>query len=430
MKINIITFGCRLNACESEAIETFLNEISEEFSVDNQVEIALINTCAVTAEAERKLRQTIRRLFSENNRVKIILTGCAAQLHPESYLSMDGVVGIIPNESKLQKDAYRKLVAAIAPVKIDRNNITATPSSAAKNSQPKRLQKVRGFLQIQNGCDQKCTYCVIRFTRGPNVSFNEDEIVQQARALLDKGYKEIILTGVNLSAYGRDMNPRKNLAYITNYILKQVPEIKRLGFSSLDPADIDDELIDLICNEERILPHIHESIQSGDDMILKRMMRRHSRQQVIETNAKILEKRPEVIFGADIICGFPTETDEMFENTKALIHEASIILLHAFPYSKRPGTPAARMPGVDRSKARERVRELKKMAKEILEEKLRKFVGKRIKVLAENGHNAKTNSFLKVITKNSEKEMIAEEEYWIVCEGISGEALVGNLSAN
>lgn len=426
MKINIITFGCRLNSCESEAIESFLKEIGEECSISDHTEITLINTCAVTAEAERKLRQTIRRLVTDNPDAKIILTGCAAQLHSEFYANMEGVIGIVPNESKLSKEEYRKFITNIVAERTEKK-----PNNIEKNEdQESQLKKVRGFLQIQNGCDQKCTYCVVRFTRGPNISFEKEDIVKQARDLIKRGYKDIILTGVNISAYGRDMNPRKNLAYIVDYILKELPELKRLGFSSLDPADIDNDLINLICNEERILPHIHESIQSGDDMILKRMMRRHSRQKVIDVNEKILEKRPEVIFGADIICGFPTETDTMFENTKALMQEGHITLLHAFPYSKRPGTPAARMPAVDRSTARERVRELKKIANKFLQEKLREFIGKKVKVLAEDGHNAKTNSFLKVITKSSEQEMEAGKEYWILCEAISTEALIGNLSKN
>lgn len=427
MKINIITFGCRLNACESETVERFIKQIEAELGIkdENQVEIAIINTCAVTAEAERKLRQTIRRLFAENTSIKIILTGCAAQLHSEFYQSMNGVVGLVPNEFKLCKDEYRKIIESIFSLQNHRNTIDDSEKVQFLQQKP---QKVRGFLQIQNGCDQKCTYCVVRLTRGPNVSFEKDEIVKQAHALIQKGYKDVVLTGVNISAYGRDMNPRKNLAYIVSYILHKVPELKRLGLSSLDPADIDDDLMNLICNEERILPHIHESIQSGDDMILKRMMRRHSRQQVIETNNKILERRPGVVFGADIICGFPTETAEMFENTQKLIREAHITLLHAFPYSKRPGTPAERMPGVDRSKARERVRELKRLAQEVLNNKLREYTGRTVKVLAENAHSAKTDSFLKVVTQNSQNSsMIAGEEYMIHCEGISKGALLGTI---
>ena len=403
MKSNVITFGCRLNACESEIIEDFVKELGlDDFTV--------INTCAVTAEAERKLRQTIRRLYSENNEVKIILTGCAAELNPNFYIGMDGVVGIISNNIKLSKDEYKKY---------SRVNDDSKQQIISEKS---RIKKIRGFLQIQNGCDQKCTYCVVRITRGTNVSFDEDDIVEQAKNLIKKGYKDIVLTGVNISAYGRDMSPRKNLAYIVNYILRHAPEVKRLGLSSLDSADIDDDLIKIIGNEERLLPHIHESIQSGDNLILKRMMRRHSREQVIETNAKILDVRNEAIFGADIICGFPTETDEMFMNTKKLLKEAHITLLHAFPFSKRPGTPAAQMPGVDRKVAHERVRELKTLAQEILHNKLQEYVSKKVTILAEDNKHAKTNSFLKVI---STEKIETGKEYLFQCERAENDHLIG-----
>ena len=403
MKSNVITFGCRLNACESEIIEDFVKELGlDDFTV--------INTCAVTAEAERKLRQTIRRLYSENNEVKIILTGCAAELNPNFYISMDGVVGIISNNIKLSKDEYEKYSRI--------NN----DSKQQIISEKSKIKKIRGFLQIQNGCDQKCTYCVVRITRGANVSFDEDDIVEQAKNLIKKGYKDIVLTGVNISAYGRDMTPRKNLAYIVNYILRHAPEVKRLGLSSLDPADIDDDLIKILGNEERLLPHIHESIQSGDNLILKRMMRRHSREQVIEKNAKILDVRNEVVFGADIICGFPTETDEMFMNTKKLLKEAQITLLHAFPFSKRPGTPAAQVPGVDRKVAHERVRELKTLAQEILHNKLQEYIGKKVTILAEDSKHAKTNSFLKVV---STEKIETGKEYLFQCERAENDHLMG-----
>lgn len=405
MESNIITFGCRLNACESEIIENFVKELRLD-------DFTIINTCAVTAEAERKLRQTIRKLYKENNEIKMILTGCAAELNPNFYINMNGVVGIISNNIKLSKNEYRKY---------SQTN-TNSETQIFLNGVKAKIKKVRGFLQIQNGCDQKCTYCVVRITRGTNISFNEDEIVEQARNLIKKGYKDIILTGVNISAYGRDMNPRKNLAYIINYILKYAPEVKRLGLSSLDPADIDEYLIKIISNEERLLPHIHESIQSGDNLILKRMMRRHSCEQVIEINSKILEARPDVIFGADVICGFPTETDEMFQNTKKLMNDAQITLLHAFPFSKRPGTPAAQIPGIDKKVACERVRELKTVSQGILQKKLREYVGKEVVILAEDDKYAKTNSFLKVV---STKKMETGKEYLFQCEKVENGYLVG-----
>ncbi|MDR0968755.1 MAG: tRNA (N(6)-L-threonylcarbamoyladenosine(37)-C(2))-methylthiotransferase MtaB [Holosporaceae bacterium] len=399
---SVISFGCRLNAREAELIRGF----AEELGV---VDYTLINTCAVTAEAERKLRQTIRRLRGENPDVKIILTGCASELRPDYYLKMEGVVGIISNKTKLSKSEYLKY-ATNKPIK---------PVG--------KFEKIRGFLQIQNGCDHKCSYCVTRLTRGPNVSFDEDEIASQAREMLAKGYKEIVLTGINISSYGQNLAPPKNLAFIIRYLLKNVPELKRLGLSSLDPADIDDELIKIIGSEERLLPHIHESVQSGDNTILKRMIRRHTREQVIETNEKILSARPDAILGADIIVGFPTETDEMFENTKRLLTEGKFSLLHIFPYSKRPGTPAALMPQVEKSVKLNRAKELKKLSDEILRAKLLEQVGKDAVAVAEDEVNARTNSFLRV--KSSQK-LEAGREYLFRCESVDKNVIIGRPIKN
>lgn len=393
----IITFGCRLNACESDIIQDFADELGIE-------DYTIINTCAVTAEAERKLRQAIRKLNSEGK--SIILTGCAAQLNPKYYLSMPGVIGIISNTMKLRKSEYENYGGG-APQK--------TPRS-----------KVRGFLQIQNGCDNHCTYCIVRVTRGPNVSFDKDEIVVQAQKLLKKGYKEIVLTGVNISSYGRDFPEavNENLARLIRYVLKNVPNLQRLRLSSLDPADFDKDLLDMIANEERLMPHIHESIQSGDNLILKRMRRRHTREMLIETNAKILEARPNMIFGADFIVGFPTENDEMFENTKKLFREANLSLLHVFKYSKRPGTPAAAMPQVAKQIKIDRMHHLKHLANEILREKMQSCVGQIVNALAEDEHNAKTDNFLPI---KSVQKMQAGRIYKMCCVDINNDSLLGDL---
>ncbi|MDR2107099.1 MAG: tRNA (N(6)-L-threonylcarbamoyladenosine(37)-C(2))-methylthiotransferase MtaB [Holosporaceae bacterium] len=396
-KTNIITFGCRLNACESDRIK----EIAEESGV---VDFTVINTCAVTAEAERKLRRTIRRLHNENPKVKIILTGCASELNPADYMKMDGIVGIISNKNKLLKSEYLKYAFG-------------RPTKSTE-----RPKKVRGFLQIQNGCNHGCTYCIVRRIRGRNVSFPEEDILSGAKALLQKGYREIVLTGVNVSSYGQDLNPRKNLASLVGYLLKNLPELNRLRLSSLDPADIDDDLIEIIKSEERLLPHIHESVQSGNDTILQRMMRRHTRSRVIETNEKILALRPDAVFGADIIAGFPTETDEMFADTRRLLTEAKLSLLHVFPFSARPGTPAARMPQVENKIIRSRAAELKKAAREILFRKLSDQIGKDLTVLAETPVSAKTDSFLPV---RSSEAMIVGNEYLFRCESVDKNVLVG-----
>jgi threonylcarbamoyladenosine tRNA methylthiotransferase MtaB len=386
-----------LNACESDLIKDFAKELGI-------VDFTLINTCAVTDEAERKLRQTIRRLYGENPNVKIILTGCASELHPDRYIKMDGVAGIISNKTKLSKSEYLKYAS----------NVSVSATSGRR--------KVRGFLQIQNGCDQKCTYCIVRLTRGNNVSFSKDEIVNQAKRLLNKGYKEIILTGVNISSYGKDLDPKQNLAFIVRYILNCIPELTRLGLSSLDPADVDDDLINLIGSEEKLLPHIHESVQSGDNMILKRMMRRHNREQVIEINEKILSLRPDVVFGADIIVGFPTETDEMFKNTKRFLEEARLSRLHIFPFSKRPGTAASLMPNVEKKIALARARELKTMADDIFLKKLSEQIGKNLTILAEDQINAKTNSFLPA---RSLEKLTVGKEYLFRCEYVDKKAIIG-----
>lgn len=403
MNKKIITFGCRLNACESELIQDFTDEL-------NLSNFTLINTCAVTAEAERKLRQTIRKIHHKDSEAKIILTGCASELNPDFYIKMDGVAGIISNKLKLSKSEYLKYSS--------QNTFECKKVNAYKDFN----KKIRGFLKIQNGCNHQCTYCIVRKTRGLNISVNEQEIVNQAKDLLNKGYKEIALTGVNISSYGSDLTPKRNLAYIVQYILRNVPEIKRLRLSSLDPADIDDELINTIANEERLLPHIHESIQSGDNTILRRMMRRHSREQVIEINQRILQKRPEVIFGADIIVGFPTETEEMFLNTKSFIYEANLSLLHIFPFSRRPGTPASLMSSIEKKILINRAQELKLLSKEILFNKLSEYIGKNVIILAEDAKNAKTDSFLKVKSKN---KMITGKRYIFRCESVDEGHIVG-----
>ena len=396
----VINFGCRLNACESETIERFAGELGV-------VDYTIINTCAVTAEAERQLRQEIRKLHKQSPNIKLVLTGCAAELNPEIYLGMDGVVGIISNKIKLSKEQYSKYGSGEKSTLIQYDN-----------------QRVRGFVQIQNGCDHRCTYCVVRLTRGPSISFDKDEIVFQAKESLRQGYKELVLTGVNISSYGQDLSPRTNISFIIRYLLKNVPGLTRLRLSSLDPADIDDELIALIVGEERLMPHIHESIQSGDNMILKRMGRRHSREQIIETNLKILEKRPDVIFGADIIAGFPTESDEMFENTRKLLREGNLSLLHVFPYSKRPKTPAALMPQVLKKTAVARAKILREDASKILDQKLRTFVGQKVHILAETSEIAKTDSFLAV---KSLSELEPGKEYWINCVKAENNTIIGEL---
>ncbi|MDR0753079.1 MAG: tRNA (N(6)-L-threonylcarbamoyladenosine(37)-C(2))-methylthiotransferase MtaB [Holosporaceae bacterium] len=395
--INVVNFGCRLNACESDLIKNFAHELGV-------VDFTIINTCAVTAEAERKLRQTIRKLYGKNPDIKIILTGCASELNPDYYIKMNGVAGIISNKTKLSRSEYLKYAT--------HSEVSSTP----------RHPKVRGFLQIQNGCDQKCTYCTVRLARGNNVSFHEDEILKQAKILLNRGYREIILTGVNITSYGRDLDAQKKLSFIVKYLLKNLPELTRLGLSSLDPSDIDEDLLKMIVSEEKLLPHIHESIQSGDDLVLKRMMRRHTRAQVIELNEKISHARPDVIFGADIIVGFPTETEEMFLNTKTILNKAKLSLLHIFPFSPRQKTAASLMPRIEKKIVTRRVSELKQLADDILTKKLTEQVGANVIILAEDRLNAKTNSFLPV---KSLVTLVTGKEYLFRCESVEKNVIIG-----
>ncbi|MDR2766311.1 MAG: tRNA (N(6)-L-threonylcarbamoyladenosine(37)-C(2))-methylthiotransferase MtaB [Holosporaceae bacterium] len=398
MSQRVITFGCRLNACESDIISDFVRELGAD-------DFVLINTCAVTREAERKLCQTIRKLHREDKNVRIILTGCASELNPQRYLRMNGVMEVISNERKLFRSEYLKY--------------SAPGTEETKEKTPPR--KIRGFLQIQNGCDQKCTYCVVRLARGPNVSFPKDEILLQAQRLLSKGYVEIVLTGVNISAYGRDLAGGENLASIIRHLLKNIPQLERLRLSSLDPADVDESLLELIKNEERLMPHFHQSVQSGDDLILKRMLRRHRRQQVLEASHKILEARPEAVLGADMIVGFPTETEPMFENTKRIIREARLSLLHVFSFSGRPGTAAAAMPQVERNVIRRRAKELKLLAREVLAEKLSQYVDQKVMAVGEGGENARTDSFLAVRAK---EKLAAGQKYLLRGEEVANGVLL------
>lgn len=408
ISVNVITFGCRLNSCESEIIKGFAREIG----VKNHT---IINTCAVTAEAERKLSQTIRKIYKQNNLIQIILTGCAAELNPEKYIKMPGVVGIISNSIKLSKNAYLAYT--------DKDYLSSNNSDYLyQSNELDTLDRIRGFLQIQNGCDNKCTYCVVRITRGKNVSFSEDDIINQAKFLVQKGYKEIVLTGVNITSYGGDIGKSNGLPYIITHILKNVPEIRRMRLSSIDPADIDKELISVLTSESKIMPHIHESIQSGDNLILKRMLRKHTREDVINTNQMILSLRPDFIFGADFIVGFPTETEDMFENTKKIVHQASITLSHVFPFSPRPKTPAANMPEVNRADILKRSKDLRTVTQNAFCEKATDLIGKTIRVIAETEKAGKTDSFIDIVSTNN---MNVGEEYMFSCELISDTQIVG-----
>ena len=336
--VEVVTLGCRINSYESEVLKEKLGNL------DN---VIIVNTCAVTGEAERQCRQTIRKLRKENPTAKIVVTGCAAQIAPQKFSAMKEVDLVLGNKEKAEITKYinsseKEVVGNIFDYdSYDKYIITGFEG------------RHKAFVQIQQGCDHRCTYCIIPYARGNNRSVAEDEIIAQIRTLLAQGFKEICLTGVDACSY------KPSFSKLVKHILEQIPELPSLQFGSLDPAALDDEFISLIGADKRIYPHFHLSIQSGDNLILKRMGRRHSREDVINLCHKIRALRPEATFGADFICGFPTETDDQFANTVKLVKEAGINKLHVFPYSERSGTPAALMPQVPVETRKERAKILR-----------------------------------------------------------------------
>ncbi|MBN8828380.1 MAG: tRNA (N(6)-L-threonylcarbamoyladenosine(37)-C(2))-methylthiotransferase MtaB [Sphingobacteriia bacterium] len=384
-KPEIVTFGCRLNAYESEVIKEGL-----EGKLDEKV--IIFNTCAVTKEAERQAQQAIRKFRRENPEHKIIVTGCAAQVNPKKYASMNEVDLVLGNEEKLKTDSYFSLPEDKTLVN-DIMSIKETASHLIQSFDG----RARSFIQVQNGCDHRCTYCMIPFGRGNSRSVPIGEIVNQIRQLVVNGFKEIVLTGVDITSYGPDLPGTPTLGQMIKRVLTLVPELPRLRLSSIDVAEIDEDLFHLICYEPRFMPHIHISLQAGDNLILKRMKRRHTREQVIEFCNKVRKIRPEIIFGADLIAGFPTETDEMFENTLNLVHEANLTHLHVFPYSEREGTPAAKMPQLPKKVRKERAKLLREAGEKELAKILPHYIGQKMQILVESNEQAKTENFLSVM---------------------------------
>ncbi len=369
MSVDIVTFGCRLNAYESEAIRTRTE------GLENTI---VVNTCAVTAEAVRQSRQQIRKLRRERPGARIIVTGCAAQTEPDTYAKMPEVDVVLGNGEKF--DAKNYAFGINERVRV--NDIMSLKETAAQFVECFE-GRARAFLQVQNGCDHRCTFCIIPFGRGNSRSVGMGEVVEEARRLAANGYGEIVLTGVDLTSYGADLPGQPTLGALVRKILKLVPELKRLRLSSLDSIEADDALMAAIAEEERLMPHFHLSAQSGDDMILKRMKRRHSRADTIRFCDEVRRLRPEAVFGADLIAGFPTETDAMFANTLRLVDEAGLSLLHVFPFSARKGTPAARMPQVEKAVGRERAARLRTKGAERLSKLYASQIGREETLLVE-----------------------------------------------
>ncbi|MBC8037890.1 MAG: tRNA (N(6)-L-threonylcarbamoyladenosine(37)-C(2))-methylthiotransferase MtaB [Rhizobiales bacterium] len=380
----IVTFGCRLNSYESEVMRGHAGKAG----LDNTI---VFNTCAVTAEATRQARQAIRHARKEQPQARIIVTGCAVQTDPQMFASMAEVDLVLGNEEKMQaeswtpRDSERVRVSDIMPVR-----------KTALHMIDGLTERTRAFVQVQNGCDHRCTFCIIPFGRGNSRSVPAEDVVEQVRRLAANGYSEIVLSGVDITSWGADLPSAPKLGSLVKRILKLVPDLKRLRLSSIDSIEADAELLDLMAGEERLMPHIHLSLQSGDNMILKRMKRRHTREDSIAFCAELRARRPDIVFGADIIAGFPTETDQMFGNSLKIVDDCGLTYLHVFPFSPRPGTPAARMPQLEKTVIKERARILRLKGQERLQAFLADEIGATRQVLVETGRSGRTEHFAAV----------------------------------
>jgi threonylcarbamoyladenosine tRNA methylthiotransferase MtaB len=378
----LVTFGCRLNISESETIR----RQAETAGLTNTI---IVNSCAVTGEAVRQARQTIRRLKRERPDVRVVVTGCAAQTEPQTFAAMEEVDRVIGNRSKLAADTWTTLrqeldfgVAAEAKVLIDDLD---TMYETALHMVDGFDGHVRAFVQVQNGCDHRCTFCIIPYGRGPSRSVPMGEVVAQVRRLAERGYREVVLTGVDLTAWGADLPGRPRLGALVTSILCHVPELPRLRVSSIDPVEVDASFMRALAEQERLMPHLHLSLQSGDDLILKRMKRRHLRRDAIRFCEEGRRLRPDIVFGADLIAGFPTESEAQFRNTLTLADDCGLSFLHVFPFSAREGTPAARMPQLARAVVKDRARRLRERADLALRRHFAAEIGSRRSVLVEGG---------------------------------------------
>ena len=377
----VINFGCRLNINEAEIIRR---------NTENLENTVILNTCAVTNEAVRQARQTIRRIKREKPDVRIIVTGCAAQTESERFLEMPEVNLILGNAEKFNPENYQITNERIRITDIQELKETAGHLVQGFNA------NTRAFLQIQNGCDHRCTFCIIPYGRGPSRSIAAGQIVEQIRDLVKVGYREVVLTGVDLTDYGSDLPGKPRLGNLVRRILKLVPELERLRISSLDSAEADEDLLIAFAEDSRLMPHVHLSLQSGDNLILKRMKRRHNAEQANKFVQELRKARPDIVLGADFIAGFPTETDEMFENTCAQVEELNIAFLHVFPYSSRPNTPAAKMPQISGEIIRQRAQRLRKIGQKQFNKLMQAEIGKTRNILIEKDGNGRSEHYVPV----------------------------------
>jgi threonylcarbamoyladenosine tRNA methylthiotransferase MtaB len=385
--VEIITFGCRLNAYESEV----MRQHASAAGLDRAV---IVNTCAVTAEAVRQARQAIRKARRTHPDAKIVVTGCAAQIDPEGFARMDEVDHVIGNQEKTERRTYEGL-AHEGTEKVVVNDIMSVTETASHLIDGFG-SRARAYVQIQNGCDHRCTFCIIPFGRGPSRSVPAGEVVAQVRRLVERGYAEIVLTGVDITAYGRDLPGEMTLGKLVQKVLRLVPELPRLRLSSIDSVEADSALMAAIAEEERLMPHLHLSLQAGDDLTLKRMKRRHSRADSVAFCDEVRRVRPDMVFGADLIAGFPTETDAMFQGSLALVDDCGLTFLHVFPYSAREGTPAALMPQVGGSIIARRAAKLRDKGAAALKAHLASAKGRHIQVLMESDAQGRSADFTPV----------------------------------
>ena len=384
----VITLGCRLNAFESEVMRRHALDAGLDRAV-------IVNTCAVTSEAVRKATQTIRKLRRERPDARIIVTGCAAQVEPERFAAMPEVDHVIGNDAKMKAGTFQGL-AVTGSMRVQINDIMSVRETAPHMIDGLQ-SKARAFLQIQNGCDHRCTFCIIPFGRGPSRSVPAGEVVAQVRRVVENGIPEVVLTGVDITSYGPDLPGEMTLGKLVRHILRHVPELQRLRLSSIDQVEAEADLMIALAEEPRLMPHLHLSMQSGDDMILKRMKRRHLRADAVRFCDEARRLRPDIVFGADLIAGFPTETDAMFENSLSLADDCGLTFLHVFPYSARRGTPAAKMPQVHGALIKSRAARLREKGSKALSAYLDSQTGRHHVVLMENGGIGRTPQFAEVV---------------------------------
>ncbi|MEM8852665.1 MAG: tRNA (N(6)-L-threonylcarbamoyladenosine(37)-C(2))-methylthiotransferase MtaB [Pseudomonadota bacterium] len=381
--VDVISFGCRLNALEGESVRAAA--ASSELG-----EIVVVNTCAVTAEAVRQARQTIRRVRRERPHVRIVATGCAAQIDPDTFAQMDEVDHVLGNGEKMAPSVWQGLEAAPRVLVSDIMSLSETAAHLVDGFKT----RTRAFVEVQNGCDHRCTFCIIPYGRGASRSVPMGVVVDQIERLVQSGHQEVVLTGVDLTSYGADLPASPKLGDLVARILTHVPDLARLRLSSIDSIEVDETLLDLIANEPRLMPHLHLSLQAGDDLILKRMKRRHLREDAIQFCETVKALRPQMVFGADLIAGFPTETEDMFKNTLDIVEACGLTLVHVFPFSPRKGTPAARMPQVEGQVVKARAARLRTLAAARLDATLAGRVGAPASVLVEDKGRGRTEDYL------------------------------------